>query len=997
MLPIPSSGQIALAMQHPAGRNGKRHVEHIWLDVAEVSGCTQAFEDAIELCGRANARGSDIYFTTGSFSGELEAYKGRKSAQVVGQRSLFLDIDCAKWGIDARTTGFDGVLGWLEADPRVLVPSLVVCSGGGLHVYWLCDQDIPLDRWHAAADRLRNGAGEVFFQAIDKQCTIDRARVLRVPGFVNHKYSPPAPVEMLWPTEGQDQPLYTIEELEAMVAEWPRTAAALASATSLSLLEAIGLKVSGAMPKTASAFAGAAQSKPASWSRMAEAARNGKGCRVLAAAMEDNAGVEYDTWCGLLTVVDCTDNVEAGILAISADHPDWDDTWNVDAAVAKAATFGGPRRCASFNSPLCEGCRHRGSITSPVEIGRAHVRLAQATVEVVAPVAAAPGAAPVEKVFTLPEPPHGYTYKHDGKIGTFRHYRKSNDDGTYEDEIDRLWPTPLYLCDDLARDGRGMSAGHITWVGARPHERVPFDHALLLPSELATMVSKLESAGCHHTLNGPPTLVLNMLTPFLASLTRGIGVVSADVIDNFGPATITDRASFSLGGTRYNADGTTNRVVLSNKLPAGSEVGAGMVPSIPPDAERIRAEWIAHLAAVHQGEDRATDRMLMAMGFGSVLPQYIESIARRGLLVLLTSDEGASGKTSSLRSMLSIFARNPLALTVGKATGGGPLARQHAACGVPVLLDDFWQNDKPDEVAQKVKSMALGVTGGGIRAKANGDNAGFVTTWTFMTGNKDVVAAIASSDQAAEGALRRIFAIRYRTAKSSLALDDKFTDFLNWTGDNGGVIGHLWVQHVITHQEELRARHTYWREQLRRVCPAAQEVKYEFVTAAAISTLVGCEAAGALGLHPYDTFEVLNTLAVYIGRSWATMRDHVLQDEDILEALLIRAKSNTITANAARGVNFNTDSMPSGGALISVRRYPDTGMVAISHSGLKALCLKAQISETRAIEDIQARGGTTRRIDLGAGTGLAGLWQPCWFVKLATDVTVEQPENEAGA
>ncbi|HQL53505.1 MAG TPA: hypothetical protein PLQ87_02270, partial [Phycisphaerae bacterium] len=672
-------------MQHPPGLNGKRHVEHIWLDVAEVSDCSPSFVDALAQCDIANSRGSDIYFTTGSFSGELTAYKGRKSAQVVGQRSLFLDIDCAKWGIDARTTGFDGLLGWLEADPRVLVPSLVVCSGGGLHVYWLTDQDIPLDRWHAAADRLRNGAGEVFFQALDKQCTIDRARVLRVPGFVNHKYSPPAQVEAMWPTEGNDQPIYTIEELEAMVSEWPRTAAALATATSLSLLEAIGLKMSGApMPKAASAFAGAEKSKPASWSRMAEAARNGEGCGVLAAAMQDNATVDYDTWCGLLTVVNCTDNMEAGVLAVSSDHPDWGDTWGMDAAVAKAATFGGPRRCATFaaTSPACSVCRHRGSITSPVEIGRDHVRLARATVEVAVPVAVTPGAAPVTKTFVLPEPPRGYSYKHDGKTGTFRHHRKSNEDGTYEDEIDLLWPTPLYLCDDLARDGRGTSAGHITWVGARPHERVPFDHALLLPAELATMVSKLESAGCHHVLNGPPTMVLNMLTPYLASLTRGIGAKSADVVDNFGPATITDRSSFSLGGTRYNADGTTNRIVLSPKLPAGSEVAAGMVPSIPDDAERIRSEWVAHLEGVHQGADRATDRMLMAMGFGSVLPQYIESIARRGLLVLLTSDEGASGKTSSIRSMLSIFARNPLALTVGKATSGGPLARQHAACGV---------------------------------------------------------------------------------------------------------------------------------------------------------------------------------------------------------------------------------------------------------------------------------------------------------------------------
>lgn len=124
------------------------------------------------------------------------------------------------------------------------------------------------------------------------------------------------------------------------------------------------------------------------------------------------------------------------------------------------------------------------------------------------------------------------------------------------------------------------------------------------------------------------------------------------------------------------------------------------------------------------------------------------------------------------------------------------------------------------------------------------------------------------------------------------------------------------------------------------------------------------------------------------------MRDNVLQDEDILESLLTRAKAHTITANKTRGVNFNTDSLPSGAAQISVRRYPDTGMVAISKDGLKALCLKAQISESRAVEDIQARGGLSTRVDLGAGTGLAGLWQPCWVVKLAT-APVEATEEQS--
>ena len=1009
MLPIPSTGRIALAIQKPLNTKGNRNVRHIWIDVDDVRSGSQDLIDALDRCAEENERGSDIYFTTGSFSGDLDDWSGRKGANVVGQRSLFLDIDCAKWGIDASTTGFEGLLGWLEHDPRVLVPSLVVCSGGGLHVYWIADQDIPLDRWHAAADRLRNGAAEVFFQAIDKQCTIDRARILRVPGFVNHKY--PAAVEMMWPTEGNDQPIYTVEELEAMVAEWPRTASQLSSATSLASLEALGLHASGSapMPKAASAFADAEKSDPASWDRMASAARSGEGCEVLAQAMLDNAGVSYSEWCGLLTVVNCTDNVEAGILAISADHPDWGDTQDTGSALAKAESFGGPRRCSTFaaESPLCQGCRHRGRITSPVEIGRPHVRLETATVQVQVPAPApaptrpapsgsafslgsletAPPARPTKTV-TLPEPPRGYLYMHQGVPGTYAVAARGDSPG--EEDIIRLWDTPVYTSADLAIDGKGKAVGYITWIGARPDQRVMFDHSLMQPAELINMLSALDTAGCKHRLEGPPQMVTAMITPFLAQLTRGLNIKPADLIDNFGPATAADTESFALGGVRYRADGTESRVVVSDVLAHTKIVAAGMAPEIPEDAERIRLEWNAYLSELHSGHDRAYDRMLVAMGFGAILPQFIEDAGHRGLLILLTSDNGASRKTSSVQNALSIYTRELAALTVNKTTVAGALARQHSACGVPVLLDDFWGNDREDEAIQKVKSMAIGITGGGTRAKGNRDAGGFISTWTFMTGNKDVTADIGAADGAAEGALRRIFSIPVPPAAATLAARDRYSEFTRWCSRNGGVIGHLWVKHVVAHQEELLARREYWSGRLRSACSVASEIKYEFVRAAALSTLIGCEAAGALGLHPYDTEDVLATLAKFITQSWKRMQDNVIQDDSILEAMLTKLRPHTITANRIRSGNFGSNEMPPGAGVLYARRYPDEGKIFISDAGVNAICRGMRISPARGADDLSSRGAVHTMCDLGEGTSQTGVLQSGWLIKLPTLVTTQE-------
>lgn len=71
-------------------------------------------------------------------------------------------------------------------------PDIVVNSGKGVHVYWLLHNPVLI----------RNGAWEKV-EAINRGIckkfggditTVDISRILRVPGFRNHKYSPPLDV-----------------------------------------------------------------------------------------------------------------------------------------------------------------------------------------------------------------------------------------------------------------------------------------------------------------------------------------------------------------------------------------------------------------------------------------------------------------------------------------------------------------------------------------------------------------------------------------------------------------------------------------------------------------------------------------------------------------------------------------------------------------------------------------------------------------------------------
>ncbi|MDE2106765.1 MAG: hypothetical protein KGL39_56645, partial [Patescibacteria group bacterium] len=76
------------------------------------------------------------------------------------------------------------------------LPSAVVDSGGGLHVYWISETPLDPNEWRLYA----NGLKALLMQEgvkCDAGLTTDAARLLRVPGTYNHKYSPPREVRLL--------------------------------------------------------------------------------------------------------------------------------------------------------------------------------------------------------------------------------------------------------------------------------------------------------------------------------------------------------------------------------------------------------------------------------------------------------------------------------------------------------------------------------------------------------------------------------------------------------------------------------------------------------------------------------------------------------------------------------------------------------------------------------------------------------------------------------
>ncbi len=96
-------------------------------------------------------------------------------------------------------------------------PSVVISSGGGWHCYWLLENPFILDGPEALERAKQAQYGWVEYTGGDGGAK-DLARVLRVPGTLNHKYDPPRLVEPIWMEFDR---LYQLDELETQIPAKP--------------------------------------------------------------------------------------------------------------------------------------------------------------------------------------------------------------------------------------------------------------------------------------------------------------------------------------------------------------------------------------------------------------------------------------------------------------------------------------------------------------------------------------------------------------------------------------------------------------------------------------------------------------------------------------------------------------------------------------------------------------------------------------------------------
>jgi hypothetical protein len=146
----------------------------------------------------------EVYFGVATRRGRDGTKAGCRRARVV-----WVDID-RRDGKKVEEKDLPALLAALRAQFRELglPPHAVVASGGGFHLYWLLEETLDAQEYLEEIEAVNRGLADVF--GGDRAAT-DLSRVLRVPGFLNHKYDPPRPVTA---TRGRADAAYRLADFK---------------------------------------------------------------------------------------------------------------------------------------------------------------------------------------------------------------------------------------------------------------------------------------------------------------------------------------------------------------------------------------------------------------------------------------------------------------------------------------------------------------------------------------------------------------------------------------------------------------------------------------------------------------------------------------------------------------------------------------------------------------------------------------------------------------
>lgn len=707
---LPRSGQYAIF------NLGTK--QHTWADTADK------LERKIALL-HAN---QGIYFATASYSAATQ----RTQSNVALLRSLRLDIDAGtkKFAAhpDAAYPTQPDALAALIAFTRLsnLVPSYIVSSGEGLHVYYCLDEDIVPAAWVPLAARLGQLCVEHGLKT-DPTVTNDTARILRPPGMLHPNGQR---VSVLKET-GK---VYNIGKLRiilgvaAVEADPFAGASGRFSKASLAINQDVARTVEG---------------PPKSILKIIES------CGALRQAANAKGDVPEPYWRAMIGITKFTveGDEAAHMMSEGYDGYDYDETQRkYDAYTA------GPPSCAEFSkhTEACTSCPQWGKIKSPIQLGYLTDKQVAALPVEQQPQEPAPTAAPgmpwdgcLPARFQVIGKPGAYTLQYTMKV-------TKEDDSGAQVTSNILVPVThdIFWFGHWAEASNSKDLAQVS-VHIYNNGRV---NTYLMDQSLAAgsfdLLKWLAGKGIHKCTDKKAAQAMQDFSTLMLQRIKNIAR-RPKISGRFG-LRINDDGSLMCAHGNYviNADGTIQEAMLSDEL---SETANSFAIPLPHTATGEWAatvwgstifpaarEYVAYMKKMYEVPGLEKYQLAAMLGLASPLMAFVTGSYTQGidlppnaLSVSLYSKGTGQGKTALLQAVTLAFGHPDRLVMVSNQSGStdiGRLERLSVSGTFPTCMDEMG-NTKELSITNMISAVANAK--GKTRSKQSG---GFTTTksWALI-------------------------------------------------------------------------------------------------------------------------------------------------------------------------------------------------------------------------------------------------------------------------
>lgn len=628
----------------------------------------------------------------------------RTTKNALALKSFYVDLDC---GVGKPFQDIsEGLLALREFCKATGLPKpTIIKSGVGAHLYWVCAETLPREKWSLYAERLKELCAEHKFK-VDPAVTGEAARILRIPETLHVKDpTNPLPVEVL-----SVSPEIALADVEILLAP------------SLGILQAAEGAVKRPIDPTTAALMG---NKVAKFKDLLVKSMSGTGCNQIAEAYKNRETLSYDLWWSVLSIANkCIDRDKA-IQVMSEGHPDY--SW--EEADRKANDAGGPHTCARFRAVNPEGCKGCPlKIAGPIALAE-YVAEATESDNVVVQVE--------EKTkepqqYVIPQYPRPFFRGRNGGI----YVRIKNKEGEELEEL--VYQYDFYLVRRMA------DANSCETTLMRFHTPNDGVRDFIIDSALLIAKDKLMSELAKRSIVIPSKkqdLVMHYIQRWNDELMQRKA----------------DKTRSQYGWTEDN----------SAFIVGEREITATEVKYSPPSDSTITTsvffkpkgdfhKW-KDIINYYSTPDLAYRAFAFFLGFGTPLMRFT---ALDGFLLNLMHRNSGTGKSTILHAINSIYGRPKELMMLPKDTINARMNRLGIMQNLPVTMDEV-TNMPPENMSQMIYDITSGR--GKHRLKQH-DNAERFNHTQFQTGiisssNRAIVDMLLSVKSFPDGELKRVLEI----------------------------------------------------------------------------------------------------------------------------------------------------------------------------------------------------------------------------------------------